>query len=37
MEMLPQIAMALEGAARKSEISPSDMQSTMWNQAVHSH
>lgn len=33
--MFPQIAEALEGAARSSGNSPTDMQSTMWNQAVH--
>ncbi len=34
--MLPAIAQALEGAASNSGVAPTDMQSNIWNQAVHS-
>jgi hypothetical protein len=32
----PAIAQSLEQAARRSGVSPTDMQTTFWNQAVHS-
>jgi hypothetical protein len=35
IEAFPGIAQALEDAARNSGISPTDMQSKMWDQAVH--
>lgn len=34
-EMLPAIGQALADAARQSGNSPTDMQSNMWNQALH--
>lgn len=35
-EMFPPIAQSLTEAARQAGISPTDMQSNFWNQALHS-
>ncbi len=36
IEMFPRIAQSLTEVARRANTSPTDVQSTFWNQALHS-
>jgi len=36
VEMFPPIAQSMAEAARRAGVSPTDMQSRIWNQGVHS-
>lgn len=36
VQMFPPIAQSLEGAAKQAGVSPTDMQSNFWHQALHS-